>query len=80
MGGVMAKTVYDGLESVWNKMADVFSSGDMEEISDAISESEMTPKQLENFNKFKEWRKEFHAEDIFSDRELANEKIELIVK
>jgi len=42
------------------------------ETVDKIAESEMSPKQLESFHKFQQWREELHAENVFSDEELKN--------
>lgn len=84
MGGVMAKTLYDTLENIWNKMSDIFSSLDSEKISSTIFESgnawageiditkSMDEKQLQEFKMYKEWAKSMNAEDVFTDEELAD--------
>jgi hypothetical protein len=75
MGAIMAKTVYDTMEKIWDKMADIFSDSNIGEISDTISKVDVTKgmseKHLQDFHKYQEWAKEMHAEKVFSDRALA---------
>ncbi len=71
MVAIMAKTVYDELEYIWDNIGETFSSLE-NEVVDKIDELGMSPKQLEKFHKFQQWREEMHAENVFSDEELKN--------
>ena len=71
MAGVMAKTVYDGLEGIWNKIGDAFSSLEGEggeEIASIVENGEMTAWEKKEFDFHKELNEEWG--NIFSDEEM----------